>query len=398
VSSVNPSEPIFTLLSDPNVGNGAVNWLIIHNADGKVIAAQKFTPGDGVVASSNATKEGDFINVTLMQYNVGPGLGGYNYSLTSYLNIPLHETWTTQPAPAQNGTYLGTFNVTSTGFPLASRINISNVYGVYTLLTFDGSFTSQMDQSPVFSNTKNYFFSCSYPQGNLSYKFLPNVQAGDNYTIGPADLQPAESSIQVPLTQMNNYTLVVMGVTASESLLTSGYIVHNDYGESPLPASVSIWFPDLFTSFRTTLGMTNGNGTYYFQSVGPKPSTNIVAPTSQVYKISNRTIQNFQYVGNEDFQQRTSVWEYHDKQQGTNPELPVDIVWAVHSPPGVPQKILELPSSFNTSYPDLKLESLIHTGTVFGLQGASTFADLINTSFKGQPPPSSQSWYSVRLN
>jgi hypothetical protein len=398
VDSVKPEESIFTLMSDPNFGKSSVNWLMIHDTNGKLLSSQKFNPNDAVVASSSGTKEGDRINITLMQYRIAQGFGGYTYDLTSYLGIPIHETWSTQlisiPQPEP---YLGTFKLTMTGFPTLSRINVSDVYGSDALLTFDGSFNSFTTQLGVYQNTKNFFFSSRDPQGNLSYKFLPNVQTGDNYTIGPADLQPAESSIQVPLTQMNSYTLYVSGVTDTESIATNGYIAHNDYGESPLPANVSIFFPAVFSSFRTSLGLTNANGTYYFQSVGPKP-TSVAIPTDQVFKITNRTIQNFQYVGNEDFQRRTSEWEFHNWQHGENPAVTVDVTWTVYSAAGVEQKILELPSNFSSIYPTLQFESLVHTGTTFGLQGAASFDDLINSTFKGQPTPVSQTYYSVKVN
>ncbi|HTH57068.1 MAG TPA: hypothetical protein VL728_13555 [Cyclobacteriaceae bacterium] len=399
VEVVKPGEPVLTLLSDANVGKGAVNWLMIHDARGNLLSAQKYVPGDAVVATSNAVKAGDIVSVTFMQYSITQGYGGYTYNLSTYLNILVHDTWTSQilTSPQNDRTYLGSFKVTAMGFPITSRINISNVYGGFASFLFDGSTASYATDLGVDTGTKNFFVSCRDPQGNLEYKFLPNIQTGDEYIIGPTDLQAAESSMQVPLTGMTNYFLNVAGVPSSESPAVNGYIAHYDYMESPLPASVSIWFPAVFTSFRTTLGMTNSNGTYYFNSVGPKPN-DIAMPTNQVFKITNRTIQNFQLTGNSDFQRRTSTWEFHNWQHGENPALMVDIVWTVYSPLGADQKILQLPSNFGSVYPDLKLDKLIHTGTTLGLQGSTTYDELITGSFKGQSPTVRQTYYSVRLN
>jgi|GEM_PF-5155709 hypothetical protein len=344
VESVKSQSPIFTLLSNASVGKGKVNWLLIHNLEGNILFSKEFTPGDVVVATSDAVKEGDFMTVTFMQYDVLFGTQ-VKYDLHSYLNIRVNDTWVIQNDSTlpKDEIYLGDFQVTVSGFQQNSKLNISDRYGRNSNITYDG--TANTFENALYSDAKKYLFTCRDPQGNLWYKFLQDPLINTNYTFQPIDLQSADYSVKVPLDKINNYSLTVVGGQNSDSLNSNGYIVHYEADQSPLPANLSISYPSIFTAFKTTLSLSNENGTYVYSSLGSK-ADNITLPTSQVFKVYNKTIQNFQLINTGDFQKRASLWEFNNY-FGGSPQVYTNVSWTVNAPANAVQKFLQLPAGFN---------------------------------------------------
>jgi hypothetical protein len=391
------SKKIFTLAVDPALNTlKTANWLFIHDVNGQLIFYKTFEGGDTVIFNSSAKIPDEKISVTLMEYT-----SAVTYKLTSYLQISPGEVWTLlAPKPTDYITPEGSFQFTVYGAPsdflFSDRNGVGSVFKTGPAI---GSYTAKCDLYP---NAHSFLISTRDAQDNLRYKFLDSVKNDSSYSIAYSDMKTPETILPI---SFSAYSVAVSVQGFDEwPPTTGGYYVQSFYDYSPGRTSVNIGYPSRLKYFRSNVGIyipTESFGTslydyYAYYKSGSKPSS-ITFPLDAKFSIANRYLKNYAFTANVPFVRRESTWIYDNSPGSQNQGLSMQ--WTVHSPDGTTQKIGAFPSGFTNNYPELKLvDTMLENNTTFYLSGATTYEELISSTFKGQTTAAEREFYFVSVH
>src|SRR5690606_12604720 len=122
--------------------------------------------------------------------------------------------------------------------------------------------------------------------------------------------------------------------------------------------TLSAWYTDEFTNYRTYLNIRYPEYTYRYKSIGSIPSASVTWPQYSNFDIEEQSFIGYSAVANEQYVWRSTLFEYDDdvkKVYGS---------WEISTASGK-NLIIEIPSEVATKYPDFTFDKLQHKSTTF---------------------------------
>jgi hypothetical protein len=384
---------IFTLNVAETFGTSSSDdWLILHDVKGKLLFSQRFESGESI-SFETADKVGDKINVTIFRNSQPQGLADKYYDLTSYLQIATGDEWTLMPTDVLTdnaNTKIGNFDITVTNVDNSDGVFLTDKYGKAGNALWSGGTYSYNSQSPMYTNASSYLLTIRDLQDNIRYKFFDNVKDKDSYTISFLNMAVPESIMDVSFAESSQVSCFVTGFESGQAATDFGYWMYNEFN-SKTRTKIKIGYLNRLPVYSIFLSVGyTGKGYSYFKH-GAKP-TSINFPVDATFTLNDKTLNTFAFTSNVHSDRRESRWEFRDMVNTPRTFLQ----WIVNGSEGE-QRLGDLPAEFTTLFPELKVDKFKHVGTTFYTTGDS-YANLINTTFKGHPKASEVEYYSVTVN
>jgi hypothetical protein len=250
----------------------------------------------------------------------------------------------------------------------------------------------------LFDDGRDCLFYLSDNTGEIRYQFLENINDNDVFDISFANMNKFDRLVKAtfPSTKKGKIYYWVNKGDPNKADIFSGFLTNcnlsNTYfGDNNSITEINLGYLDTFSIYNTVLSIGYDTLSYNYHRFGDRPEA-ITFPLTSKFTLNNRTITDFDFTHNQPYVRKSSFWLNINSTSTLN----TSINWVVHSPSQNNQRFKELPNEFNTKYPRFSFANLRHFSTNFFTQGTS-YADLINTTFKGQAKEKYFETYSIEV-
>jgi len=355
------------------------NWVLVHDANGKLLGAKKFEASDVVSLDTQDAVTQDLMSVTLVSL-----VDGAYVELFTYAHVAREQEW----ALARPGVSGSENNYGSVYVKIRDLVN----------MPFNIQVSAGQGQllSAIYNeeqHTSNVHMDFDKKAGSIlmafmeteldhpQYQFIQNVQDGGHYEVSAVDFKDFDHTADVSFPAVGDITARLSGYDTD--VAGTSYTLYESSTYAPR-TKIRFGYLDKFNKYSLNLTVRYDNIWYSCSSLGSFPAR-IELPFERTYKRSSSGIYDFTLVNLEPYTYRYS--SYYTEEE------PSKAFWEIWSP-GVDLKSLEFPDELKDKLPDAA--TFIHGSTTFYHQGIS-YNDYLGIKFRGQEGPQNYVQYQVTV-
>ncbi len=369
----------FTFISErPKDENIVEEWIVLHDAEGKLLDFSLFDFGDNLVFESKHDIS-DLISVTeirFTQYDYGK-----NYTITTTTGIEKGSKWTLGPGPQSDDFYQsngveGDFNVTVSGIPGLEKLTVTNTkfnLGLsYSSTTFPGSPPSTDISADLTLYTGENEYYVSILDGLTQLKYYNFSYENMDVSLNYEDFLEFDAYHSVQLPDNNFYIFNVAGFKEDYPYSEQNGVVLHDvisfqYPEIPTRPFV-YGYLDIFEKYRTLLVVNYKNLNYTRVQYGPRLEEIIIPdPTLTITDFSRSS---FRFNVDLDYISSSHLWSYSEGTSSDNNLY--QTYWYVEAASGFEPFVGELPEDILARYPEMNIADLEYEQSLLNLPLEST--------------------------
>lgn len=374
-------EVYFTLNTfiPPNSVEESENWVIVHDANGKLLDHSSYQAGDKIEFEAIIDSLTQYIAVTYLRYTETDGNKNHFINTSTNVEKGTIENFGPYELSEQDDPMkTGEFDIVVEKIPnpdgVAYPVKVEVSTGIGRLgggsggIGYPSGIQLTLTGRPKYEGHDDYLISILDGDNILKYYYFdnPNTQ---NFTLDyTSDFTPFETDISISLPEHNSYNLNVAGFKEDQEFSQyGGYWLHDvisvlnsDVKTNPL----RIGYIDAFSKYRTQF---NINMTGYSYSV-VKYGTGLEElsiPERPQLDIVDSSINNFIFNVDITFDQANHSWSYDEGSYSNNDYSRT--AWGFTAVNGLLPTIGEIPTEIIEKYPSMNIEEMTYTTSRFHL-------------------------------
>lgn len=276
------------------------------------------------------------------------------------------------PRPTSNGK----FEVTIQDIPSFDFFSISSRVGYLGSTSYNRNAGTVKLTTFTYPDVSTFIVTAS--DGTTPrHKVVKNVQPDDTYIVSLDDMDPFDEEVAFSFPETDD---VYLEVEASDSApgTPNNYLVMSRYIRES-GTTLSAWYTDELTNYRTYLTIRYPEYTYRYKSIGSIPSASVTWPQYSNFNIADQSFIGYSAVANEQYVWRSSSFEYDDD------VTRVYGSWEISAASGK-NLINEIPAEVINKYPEFTFDKLQHKSTTFYTKSPA-FDSIVNNQFEGASEP-----------
>lgn len=343
-----------------NYGNQG-NWIIVYDESGNLIDYKAFQENEIITFESDETETHEKYSVTFLTIN--EFLGSVWNRLNTSTEVLMGSTLDYSCIEENNASIpiIGNFNVTIKNVPddlTVTSINASNGENVgfsFSESSSNGLMTYEADLNILEAKT-DYVITIQDGNENAKYYELENYEIGEKISINYEDFNSYTDYIDINYPEHTSLRLLLHGINTNEA-----YSLSQAFSNGNSQGSLRLGNLNRFDTYKVLYEIQpNSKYAYRFKSTGEFP-TEIITPIQPSITIADPSIQEFKFETSlSDFQSKTTLWK-------SNPNSDHTTTWNIDSSANYNPTISELPEEIIKKNPQLSLNNLEYSQTMFQL-------------------------------
>jgi hypothetical protein len=394
-----PDIDSFVVIVDTSYSGGDVdNWLMLHNAEGKLLFAKSFQEGDQVRYESKKDSITGPITVTFMNrtFSATNNISGFHFE--TFAGTTMNQVWTLKKTPlATSGGRVGSYNITIAGLESDMAIAFYTNFGQAKIEAWNKSATENKITYTISrrENDRNILVMV-YPNGmDPKYYSVIDPKPGETYDFSVADLKSYDKVLHVPIkpSRFTDYKVHDQDSTSPYMISTSTLYNRDLAFQDTVHAELVIGYLNNIGIYKTELFSSSDNATYLYAQIGPAPDQ-INLHLGFDPQISDDRLGKFTFTANE------SV-DFHENHYSTPIAIAFStgnfVSWSIMSEGDKTYPIDEFPEEWKTLftvYPDF--EQVAYGSTQYFFTSYD-YQDFLEGKFHVKPVPSLYTFLNVAI-
>lgn len=380
-----PNEPetevYFTLNTfvRPNDFRESEDWIILHDANGKLLNYKLYTPGDMLVFEAPTDSLTDVISVSYLRYGVEDNTEDYTIRTTTGIEKGYVETLGPYDAPGNDPLVrTGEFDVFINDIPNPFRVasptmsHISTKNGAlgasFSGTGFDDGIEFEIGQVVKYDGLDDYLISILDGNNDLKYHLVSNPDGQDVSLEYTTDFFESDMDISFTLPPYRSYRVNIGGFLENQEFSQDGgyrlhdviSVVNTEVNTNPL----KIGYLNMFPKYRTVFAVTFDDYSYSIVKYG-NPLEVLEIPQKPNFTITDNSINTFRFNVDIEYNRMVSTWRYREGSRATQ-DLSIT-TWTVESPGRNESVVGALPEEILEKYTTLNSDKIEYDNIIFKL-------------------------------